>query len=337
MYLTEDIDSLVLFPQENGRFKNDQVICGATYEVHGTEFVSKEFSSVHSSPYGAYANPLSYYKGDLPPPHPPRSTKNAKIKKTIMVVSLHKKGKAKKGRIEYTTVTQVVVSMTPAECNVSHVTDKVSELIGFPAILLDSKCFPLMKNESTSGLEFWKSTRKILAASAALWQQVSGQTIGVNPADQAQGAVDWTCENFEPTPKKVCAESSSAQSDSCVVTVLEKVTKIEKKLAFLDELAQGLSCAICKSVATVPIISPCCQRVVGCESCINNWLVSHNRCPLCNTSDRISGRFKLKGFDQALSVVNVINHEREEGHPSAEQIQQATNSDSDFEDTAPFS
>ena len=57
--------------------------------------------------------------------------------------------------------------------------------------------------------------------------------------------------------------------------------------------------------------------------------------PLCNTSDRISGRFKLKGFDQALSVVNVINPEHEEGHPSAEQIQQATNSDSGF-DTAPF-
>ena len=91
--------------------------------MHGTELIPQESSSVHSSPYGAYPTPS--FKHNFPLPHPPRSSKTGKIKKTIMVVNLHKKGKAKKGKVDYTTVTQVVVSMTPAECNVNDVATSV--------------------------------------------------------------------------------------------------------------------------------------------------------------------------------------------------------------------
>lgn len=184
-----------------------------------------------------------------------------------MVVNLHKKGKAKKGKVDYTTVTQVVVSMTPAECNVNDVATKVSEQVGFPTILLDSKCFALMKNDATSGIEFWKSTRKILAASASLWQQVSGHNIGTKLSVQVQGNAD-VHEDAGPAPKKQRLDNS----ETCQ-TVLEKVSKLEEKFTFLDELAQSLTCAICKTVSTLPVIFPCCQRVVGCESCINSWQV----------------------------------------------------------------
>lgn len=75
----DEIDSLVLFPQENGKFKNDQIVHGATYEVHGTELIPQESSSVHSSPYGAYPTPSFIH--NFPLPHPPRSSKTGKIKK----------------------------------------------------------------------------------------------------------------------------------------------------------------------------------------------------------------------------------------------------------------
>ena len=56
-------------------------------------------------------------------PLPPRS-KSSKIKKSILVVSLSKKGKEKKGKMEYTAVTEVVVSLSLADCNVPAVTDR---------------------------------------------------------------------------------------------------------------------------------------------------------------------------------------------------------------------
>ena len=46
--------------------------------------------------------------------------------------------------------------------------------MGFQAVLLDSKCFPLLSNESTSGVDFWKSTRKVLAALRDVYEKVSG-------------------------------------------------------------------------------------------------------------------------------------------------------------------
>ena len=103
----DEIGGLVLFPLENGKFELRNIIVGKTYEVH-REVVSMSVSEatsrspVTSSPFGAYTGCSC---PDLPP-HPPRS-KNAKIKKTITVVSLSKKGKGKERlRLDYTTVTK---------------------------------------------------------------------------------------------------------------------------------------------------------------------------------------------------------------------------------------
>ena len=35
MYFVEEIGSVVLFPLEDGRFKSNQIVMEATYEVHG--------------------------------------------------------------------------------------------------------------------------------------------------------------------------------------------------------------------------------------------------------------------------------------------------------------
>jgi len=34
IYIEEEIDSMVLFPLESGKFKSNQVVIGRTYEVH---------------------------------------------------------------------------------------------------------------------------------------------------------------------------------------------------------------------------------------------------------------------------------------------------------------
>ena len=338
VYLVDDIDSAVLFPLESGKFKTSKIIPGATYEVHGNSVTAStsactSTSSSHSlqpcvsSPFGSYTNPS--FQGDMPPPHPPRSKFN-KIKKSILVVSLSKKGKEKKGKIEYTAVTQVVVSLSLADCNVATVTDRVTQQVGFQAVVLDSKCYPLMSNEATTGVEFWKSTRKILAASKSVFRKLTDRnTDNVSVIiEQDSGGPPQKKRRIE-VPKPDLVDSHQE-----LKLILEKLSKIESQLGFLGELSHSLDCSICKSVALKPVVSPCCQRVIGCEVCVSKWLNTNTRCPLCRASDTVGSRFPLKGFDHAITLMKAVNAEKAE---TPSETAAETNSDSDFEDLPPFS
>ena len=81
-------------------------------------------------------------------------------------------------------------------------------------------------------------------------------------------AIDLTDEPG-PSQKRQRTELETPDATGMQL-VLDKLTKVERKLAFLDELSQGFQCVICKSTAKTPVVSPCCQRVVECESCVNN-------------------------------------------------------------------
>ena len=65
-------------------------------------------------------------------------------------------------------VTNLIVSIDSTQCNVTAVADLVRKQVGFEVVLLDSKLFPIFENEASSSFDFWKSTRKIIAASKAL-------------------------------------------------------------------------------------------------------------------------------------------------------------------------
>ena len=62
--------------------------------------------------------------------------------------------------------------------NVICIADLVAKQVGFPVILLNGKCYPLSASVGTCGLDFWRSTRKILAPSKSLYSQVNGNDDG---------------------------------------------------------------------------------------------------------------------------------------------------------------
>lgn len=65
--------------------------------------------------------------------------------------------------VDYKVVTQVYVNLDESKCTLNTVAEMKDQL-SFEVILLDSKCFPLL-DENAQGTRFWKSTRKVLAAS----------------------------------------------------------------------------------------------------------------------------------------------------------------------------
>ena len=120
-------------------------------------------------PFGAFTT-LS--TGIPPPPiHPPTFVAAAAQKgfrKTIILVTLSlspTSSKSTKSTMSYTIVTQTQVLVNCNCSKPSAVTRMVSSNVGYDVILLDSKCYPLLDNSVTTSIDFWKSTRKILAAS----------------------------------------------------------------------------------------------------------------------------------------------------------------------------
>ena len=63
----------------------------------------------------------------------------------------------------HTVVTQVIISL---DCSVTRATECVCKQIGLNVVLLDSKLFPIMDNESTSIAKFWHLKCKLIVVQA---------------------------------------------------------------------------------------------------------------------------------------------------------------------------
>ena len=176
------------------------------------------------SPYGAYpyqfgTQPQPSPSAPLPHPpyHPPRCKQRA-IKKTVLIANLssrdsNRPSTSRASRLVHTIVTQVIISLDSNNCSVNRATECVRKQIGLDVVLLDSKLFPIMDNESTFGAEFWRSTRKIIAVSCASYEKLSGIAAGEElcqieddvrqPASKKPKSCDTNIsENFEVLNKK---------------------------------------------------------------------------------------------------------------------------------------
>ena len=199
-------------------------------------------------------------------------------------------------------------------------------------ILLDSKCYPLLDNAATSIISFWKSTRKILAASKSIFQKLSGGSLDLKRAndevDLTQAKED---EELLPPSKRARTDSGSKTLDE----VFEKVDKIESKFTFISLLIKAFECVVCKAVMSKPMVSTCCQRIVGCCVCVQRWISGHNRCPHCSADTGLGQLKELKGLEEMLTAAKVLNGDSDmqesvyEQHPQYESIEES--SDDDFE------
>ena len=138
------------------------------------------------------------------------------------------------------------------ECNAPTVTEKVKNQVGFEAILLDSKLYPLIANDSTSGLDYWKSSRKIIATSRTVYEKI----VGKSPAEELS-QVDEEVVIVKPLVKKVrialddgdMLESIEKTVTNPILAKLEEVQNavscVNQKLVFMDDLKKGFECIIC--------------------------------------------------------------------------------------------
>ena len=313
IWLVKKQGNLAVFPRSrSGRFEGHLIQPGDVYEVKGHCEGSNGGSSPQASTsavqsasasFGAYAMPTY----TPPPPHPPVVSRKKTWRKTIVLVSVKKsvKGKEKSGAVYYDIITQVVVNLSPATCNVREVSQLVAKQVDFEVVLLDSKGYPLLDNNSTSGESFWKSTRKILAANKQLYRKVTGQNTNIERA-----SIDLTKDDssddsdilLPPVKLRKCEFG-----DSSVVLIADKIEDISKQVSglaesitFIQNMQHSLECVVCKGLVRSPIVSKCCGRVIGCKRCVKRWLDIHATCPHC--SSVIDKNFPFKGFDDVICL-----------------------------------
>ena len=80
--------------------------------------------------------------------------------------------------------------------------------VGFDVILLDSKLFPLTDNNSATGVDFWRSTRKVIAVSCASYEKLVGVVSGEELSQEADDVI-----NLELPCKKVKKSDNITLSD----------------------------------------------------------------------------------------------------------------------------
>ena len=311
LWIVRKSGNIAVWPR-GGLFSGPLVVVGGVYDVKGhkldaTQLAAAVESAVaSSSPFGQHA--LATYNKR-------RTNTIKKWSKTVIIVSVKKRsGKLSKGhgKVEYDIVTQVTVLLDATTSTVRRVTELVGKQVEHDVVLLDSKCYPLLENESTSGEAFWKSTRKVLAANRRLYSRLTGHSRSLGKA-----SIDLTAEDEESDssssdllpagkrPCKDCTSSVKAKLDD----IARGVSSIERLVNFMTNMQQAFQCVVCRGSVTVPVVAECCGRIVGCQPCVESWLEHHARCPHC--SSVMARHFVLRGFDDVLKCLRLTMEEQD--------------------------
>ena len=305
IYLVKEFDNVAVFPHEtSGRFNRTLIDPSAVYTVHGDE-ISGAHTTPSSNPavissYGAYTGPTAHL-----PPSRIHTTQHRKsnFRKTLPLVSLSAPNKPSTSRasfnLDYKVITQVVVSLEMGHCSAAMIAELVRQQVGFEVILLDSKCFPLLESDATKSHDFWKSNRKVLAASRSLYVKLTGSD-SANPKHADTPSDDDVGES--PQPKRCCSSA-----DRKLDKILLCVEGLKKNADLTNTISSAFECVICIDIMQRPLFGPCCGRIVGCQQCISRWFEEHDSCPHCSTQCQETNYVSARGFEDALLAVRSVH------------------------------
>jgi len=91
-------------------------------------------------------------------------------------------------------------------------------------------------------------------------------------------------------------QSLSVCSDK-VEKVLNIVEHMQEKNDLVEKISAFFECMICRDVMKRPQYSPCCHRLIGCQSCVTQWFARHTLCPHCSSPSQLSTYTDLRGID----------------------------------------
>lgn len=128
-------------------------------------------------------------------------------------------------------------------CSPSVVAELVQQQVAFEVILLDSKCYPILESDTTKSHDFWKSNRKVLAASKSLYIKLTGSSANPRHADMHS---DDDLGDV-PQPKRCCLSGNNK---------LDKTLRYLQKMDKRENISEMFSSIFeCKDTMQTPLCS----------------------------------------------------------------------------------
>ena len=319
LYLQDIFTDTAVFPNKTtGRFTASQIRPLNNYEVCRED---KEAEAKAELPVSASTGPSSFsgpstsssfasassgYSFTRPTLSLSLKKRNV-IRKTISLIRLEK-GRDKK--VSFVPITDIIIKMNGQDdCTVIRVAELVKDEVGFDVTLVNTKCNQIVESDATRGLDFWKSSRKVLAVHSQMFDKVYGKKKAYSAAiDLTQDEDDYDTEEDEaegPTPPLAKRRKTNEKQNNELQGIHQALIKIQQMIrpdGALRRVQSIFECVICRSVMDTPLFSPCCNRMLGCSACLHNWFAHSPTCPHCKQAVTATEWLEVKGLQEIEDV-----------------------------------
>ncbi|XP_051945323.1 uncharacterized protein LOC127617357 [Xyrauchen texanus] len=306
LYITDDANTAT-FPEPSGHFCTPNLIHRGHYEVHGDPDQS-QLPASRALPTAAVPFPFASASTETPRPFPgtPRATglfPARSFQRTIHVAEIVND--------KLSTSRTVVIRFLEADATVERITAKVKDALGCdePITLTDSQGNEKVDSDGTRSSQYWKqNSRKIYAISEYDFVEFQNG----RRAKASRRAEDSL--SAQEVIGKINQLKQAAESLQDITTTINQLSELAKSKttmpdACLHTLKDTFTCLICKALMEEPMFSTCCESLVGCRTCVEQWLLTADHCLKCRAQEVDSEVHQVKGISAFLSSFKEIQTE----------------------------
>ncbi|XP_035981082.1 uncharacterized protein LOC105935689 isoform X2 [Fundulus heteroclitus] len=307
LYMTDDAN-VAVFPGASGAFSTLDLSPRGHYEVHGEEDTScaspstQRFTFMRTS---ATTPGPALERAALAPPPPPRATASKTFQRSIFLAEVVG------GRLSPSRM--VVVRFLECEATLQGIIGKVQDAIGShdPIVLTDAQGNAILESEGTTGSQYWKqNARKILAV-----QEQSFQVLQGNKRRRMSSRKDEEAAGIGEVTEKIEELLLASQNLPDVTASIRELTnlaatqKVILTPSQLHTIKQGFCCVICMKFIEEPVFTQCCQSIIGCKTCVEQWQETSVHCAKCRVNTAGNNILEVNGLSEAFSVLSSLFQE----------------------------
>ncbi|XP_051784488.1 uncharacterized protein LOC127527993 [Erpetoichthys calabaricus] len=199
----------------------------------------------------------------------------------------------------------VVERFLECEAPLQGIVGKVQDAIGNykPIILTDAQGNAILESEGTTGSQYWKqNARKVLVVPEQDFNSLQGtkrRRLSNRKDDDSAGLgeVSDKIEELVMASQSLPAVTAAIR-EFTDLAVTQRVILTAPKLQTIKE---GFSCVVCMNIIEEPVLSWCCRSIIGCKTCVEQWLETSQHCAKCREAN--NGVIEVTVLTAAFSVL----------------------------------
>ncbi|XP_016307009.1 uncharacterized protein LOC107661756 [Sinocyclocheilus anshuiensis] len=305
LYITDD-NNVALFPAPDGHFSLVDLTPRGHYEVHGESIIEESSPNTPVTPNPTrffFHRPVSAAAGSATGSSAvPRATMPKTFQRSVFIAEVVD--------CKLETSKTLTVRFSEFEASVPGIVSKVKEALGQEdsLILTDGQGKEILDSEGTRGSAYWKqNARKVFAVPQEEFLQLRE-----SKRRRLSRRDDAGLQDVLDTIEEVVTAAQGLQAVSTTLKELMDLANSNRRttVSLTDVEAAAVrdafACIICRGPMNEPMVSSCCQSLIGCRICIKQWQINSPFCPKCRAGDSGNNIQRLMGLSDALAALRNI-------------------------------